>query len=69
MSCCCTHATHTVSDPQFADDDFTKAALCEHHAPAAHKCTLAVGLSVIGGLLLLRAAKRHGCCGGCPAAA
>lgn len=68
MSCCRAHATHTVSDPQFADDDFTNAALCEHHAYAAHKCMLAMGLSVIGGLLLLSAAKRHGCRGGCPAA-
>lgn len=68
MSCCRAHATHTGSDPRFADDDFTNAALCEHRAHAAHKHKTAVVLSFIGGLLLLRVAKRHGCCGGCPAA-
>jgi hypothetical protein len=61
MPWCRAHPTHAVSDSRFADDDFTKAALREHHVVAADKCTLALGLSAIGGLLLLWKAKKYGC--------
>jgi len=48
--CTCNHALST--DPQFADDGFTQAALVERRARAAHAHASAAILAGLAGLVL-----------------
>jgi len=63
MSCCCrSHATPSGAVTDASEDDFIRAAMCERHAHGAHKRAIVAILAVVGGVLLLCAAKKWGCC-------
>ena len=64
MKCCHGHAVCTADDPRFQDDDFTRAALRERRARAAHAHGAAALLFLAGGVALfgvVRSLRRRNC--------
>ena len=59
MHCCKHHSTALSTDPRVGDDDFTKAALREQRARAAHAHGASLLLAVLGGLVLFGLFRRR----------